>query len=300
MKGLAVLAVLILVLAATVPVASQAPGDLRVESPPELGASVEPAAEKKPDVAASGAGSELVSIIVTFDETVDGRDLERASGGQAIYRYRQIMNGAALVLARDAIPSVAGLAGVTAVYHDRVVTLDTGASPVLTGGTPSNLAGGAYAAWQAVGGQDQAGEGVVVGIIDSGIWPEHPSFSDPDPAGKAYPPPLTMPGDNGFGGRVRRSTCDFGALDHNPDDAPFECNNKLLGAYRFQDTYDALRGLAAGEFASARDSDGSGTHTASVAVGNGLLPEGQTPPAQGAPAQGGQMAPSQASPPGRS
>lgn len=32
--------------------------------------------------------------------------------------------------------------------------------------------------WPAVGGQSNAGEGIVIGIIDSGIWPEHPSFSD--------------------------------------------------------------------------------------------------------------------------
>ena len=270
MKNLAVLAVLILVLGGAVPAAGQGPVDLRLEGAPNLGASIEPAAEKKPDV--DVAGSELVSIIVTFDETIDGRDLERASGGRATYRYREIMNGAALVLARQAIPSVAALAGVTAVYHDRVVTLDSGARPVLTG-TPDLT--GTAAAWLAVAGLEQAGEGVVVGVIDSGIWPEHPSFSDPDPAGNAYPPPPVIPGDNGFGGRVSRSTCDFGASDHNPDDAPFECNNKLIGAYRFQDTYDALRGLEAGEFASARDSDGSGTHTASVAAGNAPLPKGR-------------------------
>ena len=275
MKSLAVLVALILFLGAAVPALGQGPGELRAESPPDLGASVEPAAEKQADAAAPGDGSELVSIIVTFDETLDGRDLERASGGQAIYRYRKIMNGAALVLAREAIPSVAGLTGVTAVYHDRVVTLDTGATPALTK---------APDIWEAAGGQDQAGEGVVVGIIDSGIWPEHPSFSDPDPAGNVYSPPRITPGDNGFGGRVRRSTCDFGASDWNPDDAAFECNNKLIGAYRFQDTYDALRGLAAGEFASARDSDGSGTHTASVAAGNANLPGGEAPEGQaGAP-----------------
>ena len=34
------------------------------------------------------------------------------------------------------------------------------------------------AMWPAAGGQSNAGQGIIIGIIDTGIWPEHPSFSN--------------------------------------------------------------------------------------------------------------------------
>ena len=59
------------------------------------------------------------------------------------------------------------------------------------------------------------GEDVVVGVIDTGIWPEHPSFADD---GSYGPSPI---------GPV---PCEFGNTAHNPNDVAFTCNNKLLGA----------------------------------------------------------------------
>ena len=101
------------------------------------------------------------------------------------------------------------------------------------------------------------GKGVVVGVIDSGIWPEHPSFAD---NGLAKP--------SGFNADV---PCQFGDTAYNPDDAPFECQDKLLGARAVLDTYDlSIRlGINPPElYKGARDSDGHGTHTASTAAGN--------------------------------
>ena len=96
------------------------------------------------------------------------------------------------------------------------------------------------------------GEGVVVGIIDTGIWPEHPSFADDG----TYPAPAFRP------------PCEFGNTAHNPNDVAFTCQNKLIGARQTLATYRAVIGAAPDEFNSARDDSGHGTHTASTAAGN--------------------------------
>ncbi|MCP4601851.1 MAG: S8 family serine peptidase [Proteobacteria bacterium] len=228
-------------------------------------------AEISSEPVASGLdnGFEIVSIIVTFDEsyTVDPNAMEVVSGGQVVHKYSKILNGVSMVLAGDKVNTIEGLKGVKKVYLDELRQLDTDTSPGFVGAT---------SAWEELGGQGSAGEGVTVGVLDTGIWPEHPSFSDADPFGKLYAPPPVSPGLNGFGLTGPRETCDFGDTDWNPNDEPFACNNKLIGAYDFMDTYKAVTGLVpydtttnTGEYDSARDSDGHGTHTASTAAGNG-------------------------------
>jgi hypothetical protein len=54
----------------------------------------------------------------------------------------------------------------------------------------------------------------------------------------------------------------------NDTSPPIACTNKLIGARAFLETYKALIGLGPGEFDSARDNEGHGTHTASTAAGN--------------------------------
>ncbi|CAI5975081.1 unnamed protein product, partial [Closterium sp. NIES-64] len=66
--------------------------------------------------------------------------------------------------------------------------------------------------WPANGGQAKAGDGMVIAIADSGIWPEHPSFSD-----------------KGFSSSGK---CDA--------TGEFKCNNKVIGARAF------YQGAAAG------------------------------------------------------
>jgi subtilisin family serine protease len=158
-----------------------------------------------------------------------------------------VVGGVTAVVPEDAIDTIAALPGVAAVYADDLLELTTDASPEFLG---------APTLWNQLGGDDRAGEGVVVGILDTGIWPEHPSFSDPAPSGHTFPAPPGGP-----------YPCEFGS--GHPDDEPFDCNNKLIGAERFMATYDAFGPpLLSGEFVSARDDNGHGTHTASTAAGN--------------------------------
>ncbi|KAL9283962.1 Subtilisin-like protease SBT4.3 [Arabidopsis thaliana] len=77
---------------------------------------------------------------------------------------------------------------------------------------------------------------VIVGVIDSGIWPESESFDD-----------------EGFGPAPKKwkGSCKGGLK--------FTCNNKLIGARFYNKFAD-----------SARDEEGHGTHTASTAAGNAV------------------------------
>ena len=171
-----------------------------------------------------------------------------AGKNKKIHDYAMALNGFAVQLTESQASQLALQKGVTSVRKDEMRYKTTDSSPTFLGLTD---AGGAYA-------KGYTGEDVVVGVIDSGIWPEHPSFADDG----SYGPSPVGPLDDS------RPSCEFGNTSHNPADAPFECNNKLLGARQMLDTYRLFIGADPDEFDSARDDDGHGTHTASTAAGN--------------------------------
>lgn len=164
------------------------------------------------------------------------------------YHYTTSLNGFAAEMTDTQVERMRSTDGVLMVLKDEMRFLETDSSIDFLGLSDR---GGAHST-------GVLGEGVIVGIIDSGIWPEHPSFADD---GSFADPGIELD-ESVF------SACDFGNTAHNENDAPFECNNKLLGARQILPTYRAVIGANATEFDSARDDDGHGTHTGSTAAGN--------------------------------
>jgi subtilisin family serine protease len=175
--------------------------------------------------------------------------IESAVSGESIRTsYQTVYGGVAMQLPANQIDQLLSVDGVVAVQKDSV-------EQPLTSVTPEFL--GATAVWPSLGGSNRAGEGVIVGVLDTGVWPEHPSFNDP--------------GINHPGGTYG---CQFGNGTDAALGPAFTCNDKLIGAYAFLATNQMATGSLPGEFCnnttrqcSARDADGHGTHTSTTAAG---------------------------------
>jgi len=98
-------------------------------------------------------------------------------------------------------------------------------------------------AWVKEGGFEIAGEGVIIGFIDTGIDPNHPSFNDND-SKRSYPIPKHF----------------SGVCEVTPDFPSGSCNKKLIGARHFAQSA-VTRGIfnSSEDYASPFDGDGHGT-----------------------------------------
>ncbi|HEU4324221.1 MAG TPA: S8 family serine peptidase [Roseiflexaceae bacterium] len=107
------------------------------------------------------------------------------------------------------------------------------------------------------------GEGVVVGVLDSGINTTHPSFAEVGSDGYRHLNPL---GQGNYKGACDPTNLpQVSAANPSGYNPEIECNNKLIGAWTFTRTFEV--GSPADE-PSPNDDDGHGTHTASTAAGN--------------------------------
>jgi hypothetical protein len=199
------------------------------------------------------AGRPAVSAYTAYVAQREGQIVSAIRGeiaGVEVGRaFRIAYGGVAMRVPANRIRDLLSVPGVVAVQRDSLEQPQTDTTPGFLG---------ADQVWPTLGGQNTAGENVLVGVIDTGVWPEHPSYLDPgiDP----------LPGSFG---------CEFGDGSDPLLGDPFTCNDKLVGAYAMTDTYLEVLDALPGEFCnnatgqcSARDPDGHGTHTSSTAAGS--------------------------------
>lgn len=174
-------------------------------------------------------------------EVLDAMRLRFGREPEVLYRYGTAYNGLAVRLTGQEALEVASLPGIANVQRDFVRYPDTDAGPAWIG------ADGIWDGSALGGSAGTKGEGVIVGVIDTGINFDHPSFADVGGDGYDHTNP--------FGAGNYVGWCNPAHLDYDP--TVHLCNDKLVGAWDF--TGDGNKG---------EDDDGHGSHTASTAAGN--------------------------------
>ena len=150
-----------------------------------------------------------------------------------VYRWTTALNGYAVRLTADQARALAADPAVASVEPDAVRRL--AAAPAGRRAASADL-------------PRLGGAGVVVGLVDSGLWPDSPLFADVRGLGRSA--------------RDFRGSCATG-----PGWAADECDDKVVGAHWFVDGFGADR-VRSGASLSPLDDDGHGTLMASVAAGN--------------------------------
>ncbi|XP_031274042.1 cucumisin-like [Pistacia vera] len=150
-------------------------------------------------------------------------------GQESLLRsFKRSFQGFVVKLTEEEAQRMARLRGVVSVFPNRKRKLHTTRS------------------WDFIGFSQQVEratiEGdIVIGMLDTGIWPESASFDD-----QGFGPPPTK-----WEGSCQASS-------------NFTCNNKIIGARYYRSDGE----FPAGDIISPRDENGHGSHTSSTAAGN--------------------------------
>ncbi|KAG2316935.1 hypothetical protein Bca52824_020057 [Brassica carinata] len=164
-----------------------------------------------------------------------------SESAEMLYTYNNSIHGFATRLTPEEADSLMTQPGVISVQPEQRYELHTTRTPLFLGLDVHNS--GLFP-------ETGPSSNVVVGVLDTGIWPESKSFSD-----EGYGPiPPTWKGGCDAGTKFTTSLC----------------NRKLIGARFFVRGYEAINGPVdeSKESKSPRDDNGHGTHTASTAAGS--------------------------------
>lgn len=155
-----------------------------------------------------------------------------------IHTYTKSIQGFSATLTLSELEALKSSTGFISYTRDRPLKLHTTHSSQFLGLT--SLSG----AWPA----SNYGENVIIGILDTGVWPESESFSD---EGMTQVP-------SRWKGKCESGTQFNSSL----------CNKKLIGARFYNKGFIAENPDLEILMNSARDTNGHGTHTSSTAAGN--------------------------------
>ncbi|XP_014522913.1 subtilisin-like protease SBT1.1 [Vigna radiata var. radiata] len=159
---------------------------------------------------------------------------------QLIYVYETSLFGFAAQLSNKQLEYLNQVDGFVAVLPDELLTLHTTYTPHFLGLQEGE------GLWSA----SNLASDVIIGVLDTGIWPEHISFQD---TGLSEVPSRWK-----------------GACEAGTNFSASSCNKKLVGARVFLQGYEKFAGRIneTMDYRSARDAQGHGSHTASTAAGN--------------------------------
>ncbi|KAK7264239.1 hypothetical protein RJT34_31845 [Clitoria ternatea] len=160
-----------------------------------------------------------------------------------LYSYKHGFSGFAAVLSQSQAKLIADIPGVVHVTPNKILSLHTTRSWDFLH-VKQDIATGILS-------RGQSGRGTIIGVMDTGIWPESRSFRDEH---MDNPPPRW------------RGTCQEGNFFYH-----YHCNRKIIGARWYVKGYEAefgkLNTSDGVEYLSPRDAAGHGTHTSSTAAG---------------------------------
>ncbi|XP_002526537.2 subtilisin-like protease SBT1.2 [Ricinus communis] len=168
---------------------------------------------------------------------------EEDFSSRLLYSYNSAMEGFAAQLSESEVELLQKLPDVIAIRPDRRLQVHTTYSYKFLGLNPTSNQDSWY--------KSRFGRGTIIGVLDTGVWPESPSFND-----QGMPP---VP-------KKWRGICQEGQ-----DFSSSNCNRKLIGARFFTKGHRvasiSLSSNMYQEYVSPRDSHGHGTHTSSTAGG---------------------------------